>query len=83
MLLLHGGDLGWQFVQDMLRATVVVDSVDDLWTAYECINHSDWFTVTSIRAEKLQTALKEVKINIDFMGCMIGEIKLTFGHLTP
>jgi len=78
----HGGMAGWQYVTDMIRATVTVDSVDDIWAAYTCIKNSGWFIVIGLQ-DRLAAPSKELLVTIDFMGCMIGEIRLTYAALPP
>ena len=66
----------------MIRATVTVDSVDDIWAAYTCIKNSGWFIVIGLQ-DHLTAPSKELLITIDFMGCLVGEIKLTYAALPP
>ena len=70
-------ETGWQYMSDMIRATVVVNSVPELWDAYIWIKKSGLFKVISIK-DKLSSDLKNVTITFDFDNKMIGELQFRY-----
>ena len=69
-------------MKDMIRATVVVDSVEELWGAYEWIRKADYFRILTIK-DKLDDDIKNITVNFDFDEKMIGELQIRYGDIPP
>ena len=72
---------GWQFMSDMVRATIVVNSVAELWDAYSWFKQTGTFEIIEIK-ENL-TDLKNISIIFDFSRKIIGELQLRYAPIPP
>lgn len=66
---------GWQYLKDMVRATITVGSVPELWDAYSWFKDSGTFEIIAIR-DSLNTDYKSIVLNFTFENKIIGELQL-------
>ena len=64
---------GWKYMKDMVRATIVVGSLPELWDAYSWFKDTGIFEILSIK-EKLKKDLKNITLVFDFDRKLIGEL---------
>ena len=57
----------------MVRATVYVESIPELWDAYKWVKESGIFEIIEIR-DNLSADIKNITVAFDFNNKMIGEI---------
>jgi hypothetical protein len=69
-------------MKDMIRACLVVESVEELWGAYEWINKADYFRILQIK-DKLDDDIKNITLVFDFDEKMIGELQIRYGDIPP
>jgi len=66
----------------MIKATIEVDSIDELHQAYNFFAKADYFRILTI-SNHLDSGFKNIVINFDFDEKLIGEIKLFCGEAPP
>jgi hypothetical protein len=69
----YGPADGWVNMKDMIRACIIVETINEIWGAYDFIKKADYFRILSIK-DKLDSDLKNVTIIFDFDEKMIGEL---------
>ena len=78
----ENGETGWQYMGDMIRATIVVSEFTELWDAYTWFKKAEFFKILKIK-DKLRSDLKNITIIFDFDDKMIGELQIRFEDLPP
>ena len=66
----------------MVRATIVVGSVAELWDAYSWFKETGIFEIISLK-EKLTLDLKNITIVFDFDRKIIGELQFRYEPVPP
>ena len=69
----HKHETGWQYLGDMVRATVVVQSLYELWDAYKWFKEAGIVEIIKIK-DKLTSDIKNITISYNFDNKIIGEI---------
>lgn len=69
-------------MKDMIRATVVVDSIEEIWGAYDWLKKADYFRILTIK-DKLDADIKNITLTFDFDEKMIGELQIRYGEFPP
>jgi hypothetical protein len=72
---------GFMNVQDLIRATVVAKTHDQIIQAYEILNSHEHLTILRVK-NKLREPLQLVHLNVAYKGRMIGEVQIKIG-ITP
>ena len=70
-------ETGWQYLGDMVRATLVVNSVAELWDAYKWFKEAGMVTIIKIK-DKLASDIKNITISFDFDNKIIGEMQFRY-----
>ena len=70
-------ETGWQYVSDMIRATITVNSIPELWDAYKGLKDSEIFEVIDLK-ESLSGKDKRITVTFDFGNKIIGEIEFRY-----
>jgi len=73
---------GWQHLGDMVRATICVQSIAELWDAYTWFKKSGVFEILKVK-DKLTSDLKNITINFDFDNKIIGELQFRYEPIPP
>lgn len=73
---------GWQYMADMVRATICVDSIPQLWDAYTWFKKSGPFEIVKIK-DKLTSDLKNITVIFDFDSKIIGELQFRYEPIPP
>ena len=60
-------------MKDMIRASIIVETIEEIWGAYDFLKKADYFRILSIK-DKLDTDLKNITLYFDFDEKMIGEL---------
>ena len=66
---------GWIDVKDMIRACIIVESIEEIWGAYDFFKKADYFRILTIK-DNLDTDLKNITLTFDFDEKMIGELQI-------
>ena len=67
----------------MVRGTVIVESIKDLWEAYEYFKTMEHLNgILSIK-DDLDDDIKIVTITFSYSDTLIGELKFRYGHGPP
>jgi len=74
-------ETGWQFIKDMVRGTVVVNSVKELWDAYEYFKTMDNLDGVISIDDDLDGDFKKVTIIFSHYETLIGEIVFRYGEV--
>ena len=64
---------GWEYLSDMIRATIVVNELCEIWDAYMLIKNDNFFRILTIK-DKLNSDLKNITLTFDFDNKLIGEL---------
>ena len=59
----------------MIRACIVVDTIEEIWGAYDFLKKADYFRILNIK-DKLDDDLRNITIYFDFDEKMIGELQI-------
>ena len=73
---------GWQYLDDMVRAEVIVDTLPELWDAYRWFKESGIFEVIHIQ-DNLTNDIKNITVSFDFNNKIIGEVQFRCEVLPP
>ena len=66
----------------MVRGTVIVPSLDDLWEAYDWLRQANYFRVLTVK-DRLDEENPSITITFDFDRKLIGELHFRFQKLKP
>lgn len=69
---------GWKYMQSMLQATITVDTVEELWGAYQWFAKQDQFKVLKVK-DGLNEDWRTISATFVFDDKMIGEIAFRYG----
>ena len=64
---------GWQYLGDLVRGTVVVHSVAQLWDAYMWFKEAGIVEIIKIK-DKLMSDIKNISISFCFDNKIVGEM---------
>lgn len=77
------GDLsGWHFLNDLVRARIMVESLPELWDCYKWIKDSGIFEIIDIKIN-LANDIQNIILYFDFSGKIIGEFEITLNTVPP
>ena len=66
----------------MVRATIVVNSVPELWDAYNWFKKSETYEILKIK-DKLTSDIKNITVFFDFNNKIIGELQFRYEPVPP
>ena len=73
---------GWFHIRDMIQATLHVNSIEEIWGAYEWFANSDYFRVLAIN-DSLDSHIKSLVVTFDFEEKVIGELEIIYEKIPP
>lgn len=66
----------------MIQATLHVNSIEEIWGAYEWFANSDYFRVLAIN-DSLDSHIKSLVVTFDFEEKVIGELEIIYEKIPP
>ena len=66
----------------MVRGTVIVNSLPELWDAYRWFKESGIFEIIKIK-DKLTADIKNITVWFDFNNKIIGELQFRYERVPP
>ena len=66
---------GWQYVDDMIKGTVIVDKIDSLWDAYQYFKNMPHLDEIVKIEENLNTEIKNVIVVFTHYESLIGTVE--------
>lgn len=73
-------DTGWEYMRDLVRATIVVGNAVELWDAYKWFKDSLNINILKIK-DKLTSNLRTITLSFNFDNRIIGELQLRYEPL--
>jgi len=66
----------------MVRATVTVNSIPELWDAYRWFKEAGIFEIVKVK-NKLTSDIKNITVFFDFNNKIIGEVQFRYERIPP